>query len=193
MYQVPPNIPRDNSPRRRAFFTWLMTKVFGWKIVGMLPNEKKQVVVVAPHTSNWDFFVGVAFVFTLGLKVNFLGKHTIFWWPLSVFLERLGGIATNRGKAGYLIDQMTEEFAKRDKMLFGGSPEGTRSKVDRYKTGFMRIATAAKVPVVPAAFDFENKAIVIGEPYTPTGDLDEDMRWMQDHFKQYKGKRPENQ
>ncbi len=193
MFQVPPNIPRDNCPRRRKFFNWLMTRVFGWRIDGMLPDEKKQIVVIAPHTSNWDFFVGLGLIFSLGLKVNFLGKHTIFFWPLGVFLRSIGGIATDRRNPKGFVDQLANEFNNRDQMLFGGAPEGTRSKVEKYKTGFMRIATAVNAPVVPAALDFENKAIVIGEPRWPTGDLEADMEWMQNHFKQFKGKNPENQ
>lgn len=193
MFDVPPNVARDSSPRRRRFFQWLLVRVFGWRIEGMLPNVKKQVVVIAPHTSNWDFIVGLGFIFSLGLRVNFLGKHTIFWWPFGVFLRSIGGIATHRTNAKGMVDDLAEQFADREHMLIGGAPEGTRSKVEKYKTGFMRIATATGAPVVPAALDFAQKAVIIGEPYTPTGDLDVDMQWMQNHFKQFVGKNPENQ
>ncbi|CUS48326.1 MAG: 1-acyl-sn-glycerol-3-phosphate acyltransferase [Idiomarinaceae bacterium HL-53] len=162
----------------------------GWKVVGRMPDIPKAVVPVAPHTSNWDFFVGVFAMFALGLKLSFLGKHSIFVFPVKRLLLSLGGIPVNRSNPNGVVGQMVETFAERAQLLLALSPEGTRSKVDEWKKGFLYIARDAKVPVVPVALDFSKRELRIGQPIVVT-DIDLGLQAVKNFTQQARGKRPE--
>jgi 1-acyl-sn-glycerol-3-phosphate acyltransferase len=153
------------------FFFWLC----GWKIVGDMPTAPKWVGVVAPHTSNWDFFIMVAVKFVTGAEGVFVGKHTIFRWPVRGLLRRLGGIPVERSRNNHLVETLVAEFARRERMAFVSAPEGTRAYVPAFRTGFWAVATQAHVPVVLFGLDFKRKAVIVSEAFALSGDLATDL------------------
>lgn len=147
----------------------------GWSIKGELPAQPKFILAVAPHTSNWDFFIGIAVMFTLRLKVSFLGKASIFRWPVKSILTAIGGIAVDRSHSHGVVGQIVQELKHNDSFILGLAPEGTRSKTKEWKTGFLHIAKQAEVPVVPASFDFAKKEIYFHPAVYVTGDISQEL------------------
>ncbi len=164
----------------------------GWRVVGEVPKGNL-VAVVYPHTSNWDFPIGLAAVFMLQLDARWVGKHTLFRWPFGSLMRWLGGIPVNRSSPEGIIEQVADVFRQSENLLIAVTPEGTRSRVDKWKTGFHRIAKAADVPIWVAAFDYPSKQIVLGPTFRPTDDLDADLEKIYDFFRDKHGKRPENE
>lgn len=152
-----------------------MLKLSGWKIEGQLPALDKFVVIGAHHTSNWDFVAFLAAKFVLRLNARWFGKHTLFNGPLGGLMRRWGGIPIQRHLKLNTVDQAIQAFREHREFMLIIAPEGTRKKVDRWRMGFYHIARGAGVPVVPAALDYENRRIVIGEPFWPTGNEDADL------------------
>jgi 1-acyl-sn-glycerol-3-phosphate acyltransferase len=169
------------------FFFWLS----GWKIVGTMPTQAKWVGIVAPHTSNWDFFLMIAAKFITKADGVFVGKHTIFRWPVKGLLRRVGGIPVIRTQKNHLVETLSAEFEKRERMAFVSAPEGTRSYVPRFRTGFWAVAMRAQVPVVMFGLDFKKKAIIVSEPITLSGDLDQDLERIYAFFRPVTAKHPE--
>jgi 1-acyl-sn-glycerol-3-phosphate acyltransferase len=172
---------------------WWFFKVKGWTIVGAFPYHlKKSVVIVAPHTHWEDFFLGLAFRKKLHLEfVRFLGKKELFIPPFSWILRSMGGSPVDRSKNNNLVDQVVQMFNKHQSFHIALSPEGTRTKVTKLKTGFYHIAKNAGVPIVMIALDFTNKRVVFGEPFSTGEDMKADLRKIIDFFKQFEGKIPE--
>lgn len=186
---VPPNLPRLRSRLAR----WLgrtALRLGGWRMSGALPDVSKAVLIGAPHSSNWDGVWGVATKLALGLDVKILGKHQLFWWPLSLLLRRLGIIAVNRGAAHGVVEQLAKRFAESERFWLGIAPEGTRKPVERWKPGFWKIAKAAHVPVVPAYFNYRDKIVGIGPAYTLSDDMATDIAALRSWYRGVsKGKR----
>jgi 1-acyl-sn-glycerol-3-phosphate acyltransferase len=180
-------------PQRGNFFSTftarLLLRIRGWGFEGAVPNVSKAVIIVAPHTSNWDFLVGIAALFGLGLRARFLGKDTLFNWPLGPLMRWLGGVPVDRRTARGVVDETVKLFAATDQMILALSPEGTRSSVDRWRTGFYYVALEARVPIIPVAFDYSRKLIRFGEGFDPTGDLQNDFRVLEEFFFGIKGRR----
>ncbi|MEQ8471863.1 MAG: lysophospholipid acyltransferase family protein [Marinoscillum sp.] len=175
----------------KAFFK-LCFKLTGWKMKGHRPNLKKYVVIVAPHTSNWDFFVGVAARSISGLRSDFLAKNSLFKIPLvGWFLRKIGGHPVDRTKKLKMVDQVVELFNQHEEFVITITPEGTRSYNPDWKTGFYRIAHRAGVPIVMVGFDFEHKTVEYKEPFYPTGDIDKEVEEIKDYYRSIKGKYPE--
>jgi 1-acyl-sn-glycerol-3-phosphate acyltransferase len=147
----------------------------GWTIKGELPAQPKFIIAVAPHTSNWDFFVAIAAMFTLQLKVSFLGKASIFRWPVKSLLSALGGVAVDRNHSHGVVGQIVQELKYNDKFILGLSPEGTRSKTVEWKTGFLHIAKQANVPIVPLSFDFAKKEICFYPEVYVSGEISAEL------------------
>jgi 1-acyl-sn-glycerol-3-phosphate acyltransferase len=169
-----------------------MFKLFGWKVVGSFPpNLKKLVIAVGPHTSNWDFVVGVAARSVLQLhKAKFLGKSQLFKPPYGWLFRALGGYPVNRSKSSDMVEQVAAAIKSSGHFMLALAPEGTRKKVTTLRTGFYFIAKSAGVPVVPVGFDFGSKAVVIGTPIYPA-DFDGDMKKIIGFFSNIKGRNPE--
>lgn len=148
-------------PRRAygplALIGRLVLRALRWRAEGRLPDSPRLVVAIAPHSSSWDFVIGTAFLFTLGLRVSFIAKHTLFFWPLGPFLRWLGGIPVNRAQPDDMADALAAEFGRRDRLWLAITPEGTRSRGARFKSGFYRIAKAASVPVLPVYFNYRRR------------------------------------
>jgi len=148
-------------------------------------------MIVAPHTSNWDFIIGMAAMLSLRLSASWLGKHTIFFWPLSGLIRWLGGIPVDRSLQQGTVDQIVELFRCREKLVVGLSPEGTRKKVEQWKTGFYQIALRAGVPILPVSLDYSKRAVGIGPLLTPSGDLEKDLQVIGAYYSLIKGKHPQ--
>lgn len=153
------------------FSFWL----FGWTIDGQVPVHKKYVLIGAPHTTNWDFVIAIMAKSILRMRANFIGKHTLFQPPFGFLFKWLGGHPVDRTKSNDLVQAVVDIFNKEEEFVLGIAPEGTRSKVDKWKTGFYHIALLAQVPIVMGVFDYTNKRLVLSEPFYPTGDLEKDM------------------
>ena len=144
--EIPSEIPQTNYRLVSALANKLLT-LFGWRITGSFPRESKFILAVAPHTSNWDFIVSVLVMLTLNLKVTFMGKKSIFVWPLKWFLVKVGGVAIDREHPQGVVGQMVDVFNHSERMILGLSPEGTRSKTKQWKTGFIMRPGKALYPL----------------------------------------------
>jgi 1-acyl-sn-glycerol-3-phosphate acyltransferase len=171
-------VPRTHGPLIAGLGRWALS-VAGWKIEGNLPDRPKMVLIVVPHTSNLDFLVGLMAKFTLRLECRFMAKDSLFWWPLGAFLRQVGGVPINRAAAGDVVGGTVRAFAERRQMVLVITPEGTRARVERWKSGFHRIAHAAGVPVVLAVFDYAARVVRLGPAFPATADYDGDLAKMQ--------------
>lgn len=147
----------------------------GWTLEGHLPDLHKYVIAGAPHTSNWDFVFFIGATAQEGVQPNFMGKHTLFKWPMTSFMLDMGGISIDRGKRANATQQVAEEFARRDKLALVIAAEGTRSSDGEWKSGFYHIAQAAGVPIVPAWVCNERMILGFGPPLYPTGNYGADL------------------
>lgn len=165
-----------------------------WKIEGAIPADlKKMIVAVAPHTSNRDFMVGLAVRSIIGLDyIRFLGKKELFRKPYGWLFRRLGGTPVERGTAQNLVSQVVQKFMDADTFILALAPEGTRSKVDRLRSGFYHIALQASVPIIMVGFDYARKVIAIAPAFYPTGQEAKDMQLMISFWAGIQGKIPEN-
>jgi 1-acyl-sn-glycerol-3-phosphate acyltransferase len=160
----------------------------GWRLDGAMPDLKKFVIIVAPHTSNWDFPIGIAAKFALRLEVTFLGKDSLFRFPMGPLMRALGGMPVDRSTSHDLVSGIVAEFARREQLVLVIAPEGTRRKVERWKTGFYHIAHGAGVPIVPVALNWGSRSIRIGAPVHTTGSADGDIAALQNWFAGIRGR-----
>jgi 1-acyl-sn-glycerol-3-phosphate acyltransferase len=158
-----------------------------------LPDLKKYVVIAAPHTSNWDFLLGILFAKASNLQVTWLGKHSIFRWPFGWFFRALGGTPVHRNKGRNYIDQMTDLFNRSEHLILALAPEGTRSKTDHWKTGFLYIARAAQVPIVLGFMDYGNKQVGMCNTYYPGDSIETDFENIKQFYADIRGKFPEQE
>lgn len=155
----------------------------GWQVSGRLPKDRKFVLVGAPHTSNWDFPVFLGATQDIGIRPSYLGKHSLFSWPLKRFMVDMGGIPINRSKPGNYVQQVAAAFDSRDELALVIAPEGTRHSDGKWKSGFYHIAIAAGVPVVIAWIDRSRRQIGIGPAVTPSGDYRADLKKIADWYR----------
>ena len=173
---------------------WLLLDVWGWKVSGPLPYDTpKCVVVVYPHTSNWDFPIGVLFRPAFQLDVDFVAKHSLFKGPLGPIMRALGGKPVVRVGNTKFVEAVASVFAKESRMRLCVTPEGTRSRVDQLKTGFHHMARLAGVPIIWCAFDWANKHMVWSEPFWPDDNYDRTVAAFHDFFRGYEGYHPDLQ
>jgi 1-acyl-sn-glycerol-3-phosphate acyltransferase len=157
-------------------------RLLRWRIDGEIPNLRKFVIIVAPHTSNWDFVVGLCCDLALDMDVVWLGKHTIFVGPFGRWLKSLGGVPVDRSSAHNVVSQVAAEFARRDQMILGIAPEGTRRKVESWRSGYWHTARAAGVPILPVGLDYRRRAAVIGTLRAPTDSIADDEAVFKEFF-----------
>lgn len=168
-------------------------KIMGWKVVGDFPSDlKKFVIIVVPHTSNLDFFLGLIIRKVWNEEINWIGKKSLFKAPYGWFFRWVGGAPIDRNKNNDTVSATAALFNEREKFRLTIAPEGTRKKVTQWKTGFYYIAKAAKVPIVLIAFDFENKQIKVSEPHHTSDNRDADFKFYENFFKGIKGKNAKN-
>jgi len=172
--ELPPRIPRRGNLFSRAFGRCILA-LLGWRIEGEFPDRPKLLAIVAPHTSNWDFPIGLAAVYALGLRVRFLGKHTLFRAPLGWFMRRWGGIPVIRESPQGAVAQVVEVIEREPAIFLAVAPAGTRKRGTPWRSGFYHMAHAARVPILPVAFDGRRKAIRLFAPFETSGDYDADL------------------
>jgi 1-acyl-sn-glycerol-3-phosphate acyltransferase len=151
-------VPRSGNKVTR----WLgraLLRSFGWRLQGELPNRPKFIIAVAPHSSNFDYILTVGVILSLGLKSSYLAKASLFWFPLGVLIRGFGGIPIDRNSSNGVVGQMAQLFRESPRLVLGIAPEGTRRKVNRWRSGFALIAQAANVPVQPAVVDYQQKVV----------------------------------
>jgi 1-acyl-sn-glycerol-3-phosphate acyltransferase len=176
--ELPPSLPRRGNAFSRALARALLTTA-GWRVEGEFPDRPKLVAIVAPHTTNWDFVVGILVVFALGLRVRFLGKHTLFGPPLGWLMRWLGGTPVVRDSPQGAVGDAAAMIAREERVLLGIAPEGTRTPGTPWRSGFYNIALAARVPILPAAFDYPSKALRLFPVFEPTGNYEADLARLQ--------------
>jgi len=171
----------------------LIFKLTGWTVEGSFPKDlKKYIVSIAPHTSNWDFVIGVMARSILKIqRAKFLGKSQLFKAPYGWFFRWLGGYPVYRSSSHDLVQQVTDLFNNHEEFVLAIAPEGTRKKVTKLKTGFYYIAKNARVPIIPCGFDFQNRKVVVGQPFYSTDNLENDMKFLGEFYSDIKGKNPE--
>lgn len=170
---------------------FLFQKLMGWKILGNFdPNIKKSVIIVVPHTSWHDFYIGVFTRRILDIQINFVGKKELFRWPFGSYFRWMGGVSLDRTPGQKKVEAIAEIFEKHQEFRLALAPEGTRKKVDTWKTGFYYISEKAKVPIICVAFDYENKSVIIHEAFYPTGDIEADLKVLSDKFTGVIGRKP---
>lgn len=170
----------------------LILRLCGWKCTTSRPDVKKAVVLAVPHTSSMDFIWGKLSYMSMGIPSTILMKKEYFFFPVGNILRALGVVPVDRGnRNSTLIQQIVEEFDKRDVMYLTITPEGSRKKRAKWKRGFYEIALAANVPVYLGRIDYKEKVCDFGEKFIPTGDLEKDMKFVQTRYKDVNAKHPE--
>ena len=172
--------------------SWLILKLGGWKVVNVAPATGSYLIIAAPHTSNWDFPLGIAIAFHLRLKVYFIAKHTLFNGFAGPIMRWLGGVPLNRGASKNFVGASVEIYANSENLILAIAPEGTRSSVGRWKTGFYHMANGANVPLALAYFDFSKRVGGIGKMLNTTSDIAADMQAIADFYEPVMGKYPNN-
>ncbi len=174
----------------RKLSSFIFYKVMGWDMIGSFNGDhiKKCVVIVVPHTSWHDFYIGLLIRQIDEVKISFMGKKELFQWPFGWYFRKVGGIPLDRTPGQNKVEAIAKEFEKRDELRLTLAPEGTRKKVSSWKTGFYYIAKAANVPIVMVAFDFGKKRVEISSAFYPTDDMEKDLQYMYNFFKNVKGK-----
>lgn len=171
---------------------WIL-KIIKWEVVGGVPDHiKKSIIVVMPHTSNWDFPLGLLTRRAIRRNIGFIAKDSLFVFPFGYFFRWLGGYPVDRSKKANYVQAVADVFRKEKEMLISIAPEGTRKKVDKLKTGFYYIAKEAEIPMIFCSFDYGTRKITFSEPYYPTDDMAKDWEVMLNYFKGVKGKIQEN-
>jgi 1-acyl-sn-glycerol-3-phosphate acyltransferase len=188
---VPPLPPSAPRVKPNAFTRWLgrtVLRLGGWRVVGTLPDLPKLVVIAAPHSSNWDGIWGFAAKLALGLEIRVLGKAQLFWWPLGPLLRKLGVIPVDRSRSQGTVEQAVELIRNSPRIWYTLAPEGTRKRVERWKTGFWKIAHGAGVPILPAYFHYPEKTIGLGPLFATGEDMEADILALREWYRPWRGR-----
>ena len=181
---------------RKAYMKYwlgsLYLRLLGWKLLGQKPPYKKYLILAAPHTSNWDVPLMLAMSYVYGVRLSWIGKHSLFRGPLGMLLRLLGGVPVDRRGRHNAVQQMVDEFARRDELCLAITPEGTRGRAEYWKTGFYHIALGAGVPIVLGLLDYQKKVGGLFEAVTATGDLKADMDKIRAFYRDASGKYPQD-
>ena len=186
---LPPSVPRVPYNPVTRWIGRTVLRLGGWRMVGAFPDIDKAVLIAVPHSSNWDGIWGFAAKLAMGLRLTVLGKHQLFWWPLGPLLRRMGVIAVDRSAASGVVGQVAAMIRTAEGPLwFALAPEGTRKPVERWKTGFWKIASQAGVPILPAYFHYPDKVIGIGPPFVPGEDMEADIARLRAWYRPWEGR-----
>lgn len=177
---------------KKKLYSFIYHRLLGWKMNLTVPNYDKCVICAAPHTSNWDLFIGKLFYGAIGRKTSFMMKKEWFFFPLGILFKAMGGIPVDRSRKTSLVDQMATRFAQSEQFHLAITPEGTRKANPEWKKGFYYIALNAHVPIVLYGIDYPSKTITGTKVIMPSGDIDTDMAEIKQYFTQFKGKNPNN-
>ena len=188
---TPAEAPRRNNVLLRLFGRAGL-RLAGWRVRGVIPPVPRFVAVVAPHTSNWDFVIGVLVMFALDLRIVWLGKDTLFSTPLGPFLRCIGGRPVKRDVQEGSVAEIAATLNRERRFVFALAPEGTRKPVAHWRTGFYRIAEATGAPIMPVWLDWEHREAGLGELMTPTGALESDVARLQALYRPSMARFPAN-
>ncbi len=173
-----------------AIAKFIFEKLMGWKIEGdFTPSIKKSVIIVVPHTSWHDFYIAIFTRKILKTEINFIAKKELFVWPIGWYFRWVGGAPLDRNSGKNQVESIAQIFDQKEEFRLALSPEGTRKKVDVWKTGYYYIAMAANVPIISVTFDYKNKKVIIDSPFYPTGDIEADTIKLRSFFKGVVGKK----
>ena len=175
----------------RKIYAFLF-KALGWTIEVSWPIPyKKYILIVAPHTSNWDFLIGVGARAVLGFNPRYAAKKELFVWPMGWLFRKLGGYPVERSAKTNFVQNFTKTFKKESEFILTLTPEGTRSFNDEWKTGFYYLSQSADVPFVPVAFDYKTKRVVMHEPMFTEKTVEETIHYLKTWYSQFEGKNRE--
>jgi len=178
---------------KKRLYKLIFQNCMGWKIEGTIDSKTtKCVMMVIPHTSWHDFYIGLFTRGIIGLEMNWVGKNELFKFPFGYYFKYMGGAPLDRTGGLNKVDSIAAIFENRDLFRLAISPEGTRKKVTVLKSGFYYIALKANVPIIPVAFDFGKKTVKLGKPFSPTGNYENDIKVLEKHFIGVLGKIPQN-
>lgn len=166
----------------RAFVLWLYRR-WHFTLEGGPPVSPRCVILGAPHTTNWDFIFFLGTTHAFGIAPGFMGKKSLFRWPLRRFMFDMGGVPVDRSKRGNYVAELKAEFARRDELRLVIAPEGTRSPVKRWRSGFYHIALAADVPIVCGWVDYERRRGGMSPEIHPTGDFAADLKRIAEFYR----------
>jgi 1-acyl-sn-glycerol-3-phosphate acyltransferase len=166
-------------------------KMIGWELAGSFPDLPKYVLVGAPHTSNWDFPLAMLLMFGSGVRFNWIGKNSLFRWPLGSFFRRMGGIPVRRESTTNFVGQIVEAFERSTRLIIAIAPEGTRSMVTRWKTGFYYMAVGAQVPLVLGFVDYGRRQVGVGPVIYPSSNIEETFAQLRAFYTDKTGKYPD--
>lgn len=189
-YTVDPPIPQGGN----AVTRWIgrtVLRSLGWRIEGRLPAVPKFIAIVAPHTSNWDWVIGLAGILALGIQASYMIKQEVFRGPLGWFFRATHALPIDRSAPRGLVEQTVDAYRTCDQLVIGVTPEGTRKRVDRWKRGFYHIAKGAGIPIVLVSWDYRRKVFGLGPAIEPTGDEAADFAWMHRYYANFQAKVPE--
>jgi 1-acyl-sn-glycerol-3-phosphate acyltransferase len=174
-------------------FCMFWGRLKGWKVRSIIPETgvKKAVVIVAPHTSNWDYVYGMGVKIKYKMKATYFAKKELFKFPMKTILEKTGGLPIDRSKKKNMVAQVVDWVNKADEMYIVIEPEGTRKRVDKWKSGFYHIALEAKIPIFLAYIDYDKKEAAIDELYEPTGNKEKDFEYFRNYYSKIAAKHPE--
>ena len=164
-------------------------KITGWKTTGHFPKDQRVVIIAGPHTSNWDFVLAMSLILSLDVNLHWVGKHSIFKKGFRRLLRKMGGIPVNRANPEALKNEIYSITEKFKGFVIVISPEGTRKKVERLKSGFLRIANETNSKIMMAGVDFSKKTIELGDFFSPSGNVDKDLKVIKEYFSHFAGKR----
>ncbi len=169
-----------------------LLKFMGWKIDNEIPREiKKAVIIVAPHSSYWDFVMGRLAFWHMQVDTKFLVKKEAFFWPLGKLMLNLGAMPVNRGKSYRLTETVTQMYDDHESLFITITPEGTRTLVKEWKKGFYYIAISAKVPIILGVLDYKDKIGGMKKVFYPTGNMKQDIAEIKKYYVKFSGKNPE--
>ena len=182
---------RAYRPRVVRLLGKFLMKISGWKTTGQLPKHQRVVLIAGPHTSNWDFVLAMSLILSLDVRIHWIGKHSIFKKGFRRLFKKMGGIPVNRVNPQALKTEIYNITERYRGFIIAISPEGTRKKVERLKSGFLRIANETNSRILMVGVDFSNKTIDFGDFFSPSGDIDKDLKFIKDYFGNFTGKHPE--
>ena len=176
----------------KKIYRFIFFRLMGWRINGWMdPELKKCVIIVVPHTSWVDFVIGVFARGIIGLEMHFVAKKELFAFPFGAYFRLMGGAPLNRQKNENKVDAIASIFRQRDVFRLAIAPEGTRKRVEEWKTGFYYIALKADVPIIATAFDYGKSEVKIAAPYYLTGNFEDDIAFLELNYKGVTGYIPE--
>jgi 1-acyl-sn-glycerol-3-phosphate acyltransferase len=170
----------------------VILKLMGWKTAKIPIQSSKYILIGAPHTSNWDFVIGYMAMTAIGLKLGWVGKHTIFRKPFGWVMKWLGGIPVDRGRSRNFVEQVVKSFNNHEKLIVAIAPEGTRQKTEYWKSGFYYIAYSAGIPIVLGFVDYERKTGGFERFIIPGGEIQKDLAEISEFYKTVTAKYPKD-